>query len=107
MINHSRKELKIMNIEKLTIKTQAVIEGAQQIASSNHHQFIENIHLLKAMLADDNASIPFLLKKCGVNPQTIKEVVNKQIQSLPTVSGNGNIYISQTCSSTIEKAFDL
>ncbi len=84
-----------MNLEKFTIKTQSVIMAAQELATSNNNQFIEDVHLVKAML-NEEAVIPYLFKKCEVNVDLLKKVVDKEYQSLPKVSGGSGVYFSQT-----------
>ena len=84
-----------MNLDKFTIKTQSVIMAAQELATSNNNQFIDDVHLVKAML-NEEAVIPYLLKKCEVNVDLLKKVVDREFQSLPKVSGGNGIYFSQT-----------
>ena len=84
-----------MNLEKFTIKTQSVIMAAQELATSNNNQFIEDVHLVKAML-NEEAVITYLFKKCEVNVDLLKKVVDKEYQSLPKVSGGSGVYFSQT-----------
>ena len=84
-----------MNLDKFTIKTQSVIMAAQELATSNKNQFIDDVHLVKAML-NEEAVIPYLLKKCEVNVDLLKKVVDREFQSLPKVSGGNGVYFSQT-----------
>ena len=84
-----------MNLDKFTIKTQSVIMAAQELATSNNNQFIDDVHLVKAML-NEEAVIPYLLKKCEVNVDLLKKVIDREFQSLPKVSGGNGVYFSQT-----------
>ncbi|MCR5555744.1 MAG: ATP-dependent chaperone ClpB [Bacteroidales bacterium] len=84
-----------MNLDKFTIKTQSVIMAAQELATSNNNQFIDDVHLVKAML-NEEAVILYLLKKCEVNVDLLKKVVDREFQSLPKVSGGNGVYFSQT-----------
>ena len=84
-----------MNLDKFTIKTQSVIMAAQELATSNNNQFTDDVHLVKAML-NEEAVIPYLLKKCEVNVDLLKKVVDREFQSLPKVSGGNGVYFSQT-----------
>ncbi|MBR4491175.1 MAG: hypothetical protein IKO98_00790, partial [Bacteroidales bacterium] len=56
-----------MNIEQFTVKTQEVLQRAQNITLAHQQQQIENAHLLKAMLEEDKDVLSFLLKKNGIN----------------------------------------
>ncbi len=69
--------------------------AAQELATSNNNQFIDDVHLVKAML-NEEAVIPYLLKKCEVNVDLLKKVVDREFQSLPKVSGGNGVYFSQT-----------
>ena len=52
-----------MNLNNYTIKSQEVIQHAQQVAFNNSNPAIETNHLLKALIDDEESSIDFLLKK--------------------------------------------
>ena len=60
-----------MNINQFTIKAQEAIQKAQEIASSNQNPTVENIHLLKGMILSDDYMVPNLLKKLGVNVDSL------------------------------------
>ena len=97
-----------MNIDRFTVKSQEVIQKAQEIALSHQQQQIENAHLLKAMLEEDRDVIPFLLKKNGIHADTVKQVVNRIVEGLPRVSGNtDNLYLSNDAQKTIQKAIGI
>jgi ATP-dependent Clp protease ATP-binding subunit ClpB len=59
-----------MNINNFTIKSQEVVQKAQQLTQANEQQQIENAHLFKAILEVDANVTPFLLKKLGVSGAT-------------------------------------
>lgn len=56
-----------MSLQNLTIKSQEVLQQAQQLAFSDNHSFIETEHILQALLNDKDSAIDFLLKKNNVN----------------------------------------
>ncbi len=92
-----------MNLNQFTIKSQEAIQKSQEIASTNNNQAIENIHLLKAIIAIDENVTPFLLKKLNVNFTVFEKAVDSIITSLPKVSG-GKEYFSNETSNTLQKA---
>ena len=47
----------------LTIKSQEVVQKAQQIAYNHKNPSIETEHLLKALLDDEDSPVDYLLKK--------------------------------------------
>lgn len=95
-----------MNIDKLTIKSQEVLQKAQEIAVANTNQAISNLHILKSMLEIDENVVPFLLKKANVNSQQILNIVNAEINSLPKVSG-GEVYLGNESRDLFQQAFKL
>jgi len=92
-----------MNLNNFTIKSQEALQRAQQTASENEHQAIENVHLLKGIFEVDESVTPFLLKKAGTGVDTLKKAVDKIIEGLPKVSG-GDQYLSRDANKTITKA---
>ena len=95
-----------MNFKNYTIKSQEVIQQAQQIANSSNHQAIENGHILKAILDSDENVTPFLLKKLGISVGIIKKATNSILKGYPTVQG-GDQYLSKNASSTLQQANGL
>jgi ATP-dependent Clp protease ATP-binding subunit ClpB len=76
-----------MNLNNYTIKSQEIIQKAQQIAFNNGNPNIETNHVLKALLDDDDSPVEFLLKKNNVNVSFVKTKVEEMINKLPKVSG--------------------
>ena len=56
-----------MNLQNFTIKSQELIQQAQQLAMQSDHQQITNDHILKSMIGSDDEVIGYLLKKLNVN----------------------------------------
>lgn len=92
-----------MNLNNFTIKSQEVVQYAQQLAQEMGHQQIENDHLFKAMIEVDDNVLPFAFKKLQVNLSLIEELVTSALKNLPKVSG-GNLVLSQKASQTLIKA---
>ena len=55
-----------MRMDKLTSKFQMALADAQSLAVGNDHQFIEPVHLMKALL-DQKGSVSSLLKQVNVD----------------------------------------
>ncbi len=92
-----------MNVNNFTIKSQEALQQAQQLAQSMEHQQIENEHLLKAIFEVDENVTPFILKKLNVNLNLLKDILDKQLESYPKVSG-GDIMFSREAAKTINEA---
>lgn len=78
-----------MRFDKLTTKFQTAIANAQSIALKHDNAYIEPVHLLLAMLEEENSTIASVLAKVGVNIQPVKTSLQNSINNLPKVSGNG------------------
>ena len=74
-------------IEKLTLKSQEAVQGAQQIARERGHQRLEPMHLLAALLDPDQSVIRSLLNQVGVNPGQLLKAVEEGLGVLPKVAG--------------------
>ena len=77
-----------MSLQNLTIKSQELIQYAQQLAFNNSNANIETEHLLKSLLDDENSPIEFLLKKNNVNINFVETKLNESIVKLAKVSGS-------------------
>jgi ATP-dependent Clp protease ATP-binding subunit ClpB len=95
-----------MNINNFTIKSQEVVQKAQQLTQANGQQQIENAHLFKAILEVDANVTPFLLKKLGVSLPVFSQVLDSTVQNYPKVSG-GNLTLSQTTNKTLIEASNI
>jgi len=76
-----------MNLNNFTIKAAEVIQQAQQVAFNHSNSNIETEHILKALLAQEDSPVDFLLKKNGVNVQQLETKLDAQIGRLPKISG--------------------
>jgi len=95
-----------MNLNNFTVKSQEAIQKALEIAQSKQNQAIEPVHLLKAMLIVDENVVPYLLKKVNVNLEVLSASLDRQIDSLPKVTG-GEQYLSTNTNKTLQKAQQL
>src|SRR5476649_995362 len=78
-----------MRQDKLTTKLQEALADAQSLAVGNDNQYIEPVHLLTALLNQDDASARSLLQRAGVNVGGLSKALSASIERLPKVSGNG------------------
>lgn len=95
-----------MNFNNYTIKSQEVVQQAQQIAQGLQHQQLENTHIFKAILEVDEHVTPFLLKKLQVNTAVLPQILIKTLESYPKVSG-GQLSLSNTAAKTLTDASNI
>jgi len=97
-----------MQLDKLTIKSQEMLQAAQSDASGRGHQEIEPEHMLAAMLADAEGMINSLLQKLGVSPAAISSEIAAELDKIPSVSGGTvDVYISRRTKALLDAAFSL
>ena len=84
-----------MRFDKLTSTFQAAFADAQSLAIGQDNQFIEPVHLLLALLKQENGTTSNLLSKAGVNTRALHDYLNDLLNALPKVEGTqGELHIS-------------
>lgn len=78
-----------MRQDKLTTKLQEALADAQSLAVGNDNQYIEPVHLLNALLSQDDGSARSLLQRAGVNVGGLTNALRSAFERLPKVSGTG------------------
>ena len=87
-----------MNFNQYTRKSLEAVQSAQTIARENSHQQMEQVHLLLALLQQDNGLAPQILRKLGVTVESLEAAARGELEKLPRVSGSreaDKFYISQ------------
>jgi ATP-dependent Clp protease ATP-binding subunit ClpB len=95
-----------VNLNKFTIKSQEVVQIAQELTQEFSHQQIENEHLFKALMEVDDNVLPFVFKKLQVNFSLLKKMTDSSLKSLPKISG-GNLTLSPEASKTLINAINI
>ena len=92
-----------MNYNNFTIKSQEAVQQAVNITQARGQQAIEPVHLLAGVLKVGENVTNFIFQKLGMNAQQIALVIDKQIDSLPKVSG-GEPYLSRESNEILQRA---
>ncbi|MGA1980038.1 MAG: ATP-dependent chaperone ClpB [Sedimentisphaerales bacterium] len=79
-----------MKFDKFTLKAQEALATAQQLAMAKSHTVLSALHLLSAILEDDDGVVVMVLKKMGVNISRLKEMTESELSRLPQGRG-GNL----------------
>ncbi|MDP5064738.1 MAG: AAA family ATPase, partial [Haliea sp.] len=88
-----------MRMDKLTNQLQLALANAQSLALGKDHNFIEPLHLLASLIAQQGGSTRPLLQKVGANVAGLSAATDQAIAALPTVSGNaGDVHVSSELS---------
>ena len=96
-----------MNLNNYTQKSLEAVQLAQQIAVQNHHQQLEQVHLLLAMLNQNGGLIPQLLGKMGISTDSLEAAANGLLRKIPGVTGSREMdkfYISAGVDAALQAA---
>ncbi len=94
-----------MEMDKLTEKSQQALMKAQQIAKENNQQSIEPIHLLSALLSEDESIVSAITTKIAGSVLALREFVNKEIRKRPQVTGYASeVGLSRSTSDVLTSA---
>jgi ATP-dependent Clp protease ATP-binding subunit ClpB len=96
-----------MRPDRLTIKAQEGMAGAQRIAAESNNQEITPEHLLSALLGQDEGIVVPILKKVGADPELIRRDLAAAIEKIPKVYGAAEAggYMSQDLKRAVDIAF--
>ena len=95
-----------MNFNSFTIKSQEAIQKALELTRSAGQQQIEPVHLLKAIMLEGESLVKFIFQKVGANETQAARMLDKEIASLPKVSG-GEPYLSRVSNDVLQKSLDI
>ncbi len=105
-----------MNIEKFTQSVQLALQAAQNFALDHGHQAITPEHIFKALIdekpttgSDGQNLTVKLLAACGASIQFIRSGLEKELNSIPRVSGSGanQFYLDTKTAAVIKSAEEL
>ena len=95
-----------MNFNNFTIKSQEAIQKAVELTRESGGQAIEPVHILKAVMSEGESLVKFIFAKTGANINTVNAAIEREIASLPKVSG-GEPYLSRSSNDVLQKALDI
>ncbi|MDP8914070.1 MAG: ATP-dependent chaperone ClpB [Pseudomonadota bacterium] len=78
-----------MNLEKFTDRARGFLQSAQTVALRNNHQRIAPIHLLKALLEDEQGMAAGLIARAGGSAEAARRETDEALAKIPAVSGSG------------------
>ncbi len=78
-----------MRLDKLTTKFQQALADAQSLAVGNDNPYIEPVHVLSALIAQEDGGTASLFARAGVNVARLREALKGAIGRLPKVEGTG------------------
>ena len=92
-----------MRVEKFTSKFQEALGDAQSLALGNDHAYIEPVHMLVAMLKQDDGP-KSLLQRAGVNVSGLLAAAEAAVKRLPQVTGQEQVQVGRDMVSLLQAA---
>lgn len=84
-----------MRMDKLTSKFQMALADAQSLALGRDNNYIEPVHVMKALIDQEGGSVRPILAKANVNLSNLRSQLDTAINKLPQVEGTGGeVHIS-------------
>ncbi|MCQ2352546.1 MAG: ATP-dependent chaperone ClpB [Victivallaceae bacterium] len=94
-----------MNAEKFTTKSREALLSSQQIAGEYRNNELRPIHLLAALVRQENGLVPSILEKLGVSAKLFDPQIDNALNALPKVgNASDGIYNSQEFSAVLNDA---
>jgi len=93
-----------MNIEKFTTKSQSIIAKAQFLATDKRHTQVESLHLLLALLKEDQSVLPFVAQQGEIQLDRLHTALEAAYEGLPTSSSGGETYMGRDAAFVLQKA---
>jgi ATP-dependent Clp protease ATP-binding subunit ClpB len=96
----------MLRFDKLTVKAQDALQAAQEVAAAHGQQQVETLHLLTALMDQQDGVVSPVLAKLGAGTSALLAEANAALERLPKVSGVSQQYLSQPLNDLVTRAFD-
>lgn len=91
-------------MEKLTIKAQEAIQAAQALASSEGNPEVTTVHLLAALLSQEDGIVNPIVERIGANRGQLQQIVASELTQLPKAAGGSQPGIAKSLVQVIHQA---
>ena len=95
-----------MDLNKLTIKSQEALQGAQQMSQSRQQNVVDVLHLLYVLLGQQESIVPTIIDKLEIEREKLKKKIFSEIEKIPKVAGAPQFYLSSEMASVLQEAFN-
>jgi ATP-dependent Clp protease ATP-binding subunit ClpB len=90
--------------DKLTLKAQEAVVRAQELATDRGNAQIDPLHLLAALLTENDGIVGPILERIGVNRQQLDSIVQAELEHFVQVSGGAPPQGSRELNQVLEAA---
>ncbi len=95
-------------MDKLTVKAQEAVQRAQESAVDHHHQRLLPLHILHALVEEEQGTVRPIIQKIGANVGQLNQMIEGELKRIPKVTGGDQqVSISPEAMKILEKAQKL
>jgi len=97
----------MMKMDDYTVKVQEALLAARSLAQQRDHPYIEPLHVLKALLDQQDGIARPLLEKLGTRAFAVDQAIEGELKRIPTVHGSGasDVVVSRETASLFDEAW--
>jgi len=98
------------SFHRFTIKAQEALQNAQELVARLNHGELKALHLLRALLVDEQTLVRPLLIRANVNLSELEKQIEIQLEGLPKIVSGGTVsqlYLSQEIMRILDKAAEI
>jgi ATP-dependent Clp protease ATP-binding subunit ClpB len=96
----------MLRFDKMTVKAQEALQQAQEIAGRHENQAVEPIHLLSALVQQQDGVVPPLLARLGIRGEILAQDIEREIGRLPKVQGFAQQHLGRALNDVLESSFE-
>jgi len=96
----------MLRFDKMTVKAQEALQEAQEIAARDENQSVEPVHLLAALVEQQDGVVPPLLARLGIRSELLSQDIELEIGRLPRVQGFAQQHLGRGLNDVLESSFD-
>jgi ATP-dependent Clp protease ATP-binding subunit ClpB len=94
----------VLNHERLTIRAAEAVQAAAQEATRRGNPSLEDVHLLQALLGQEETVVVPVLQKVGLNVTRLREALTAVLDRLPKQSGGSQAAVSRELNQIFDNA---
>ena len=95
-----------MDLNKLTIKSQEALQGAQQVSQNLQQNVVDVLHLLYVLIGQQESIVPTIIDKLEIDREKLKQKIYSEIEKIPKVTGAPQFYLSSEMATVLQESFN-
>ena len=96
----------MLRFDKMTVKAQEALQQAQEVAARHENQAVEPVHLLAALVEQQDGVVPPLLARLGIRGELLSQDIDREIGRLPKVQGFAQQHLGRALNDVLESSFE-